>query len=120
MAIDFKVKYASLKEKDLSPLTHIELQYIKDVEDYIDSLIEERITTDTIEIWVDICYVNFSFNPINKKPYSYITSTRKKFLQEALLSLYEKANWKVSWHIDDGLDGPNMSGGDYLILKGKK
>ena len=43
-----------------------------------------------------------------------------KFLKTELLSRYEKANWVIDWHIDDGLDGPNMSGGDYLVLKGKK
>ena len=48
-----------------------------------------------------------------------MTETRKKILRTELIIRYEKANWEIDWHIDDGLDGPNMSGGDYLILKGK-
>jgi len=120
MAIDFKEKFASLKQNDLSSLTAIELQYIKDVENYIDSEIVKKISTDNIEVWIDICYVNFSYNPLTKKPYNNsMTSTRKSVLQSNLLKRYEHANWKISWHIDDGLDGPNMSGGDYLILTGK-
>jgi hypothetical protein len=48
-----------------------------------------------------------------------MTNTRKSVLTAELLSRYEKANWSISWQIDDGMDG-NMSGGDYLILKGIK
>jgi hypothetical protein len=47
-----------------------------------------------------------------------MTNARKEFLKNELLKRYEDANWLIKWHIDDGLDG-NMSGGDYLILKGK-
>jgi hypothetical protein len=85
----------------------------------IDSEIEKKLSTDNREIWIDITYIRFNYNPSTKKPFQNMTNNRKTFLKEELLSRYEKANWEIKWHIDDGLDGPNMSGGDYLILKGK-
>jgi hypothetical protein len=119
MAIDFKEKLVALQAKDSAPLTEEELGYIKQVEDYIDTQIEIKITTDNSEVWIDNAYVTFHHNPITKKFFPGMTEARKKVLQEKLLSRYEDANWEINWHIDDGLDGPNMSGGDYLILKGK-
>lgn len=119
MAINFKEKLASLQAKDSAPLTEEELGYVKNVEDYIDSEIERKLSTDRTEVYIDIAYVKFYYNPSTKKPFPGMTESRKKVLQEKLLSRYEDANWEINWHIDDGLDGPNMSGGDYLILKGK-
>ena len=81
--------------------------------------IEKKLSTDSREIWIDMAYVRFNYNPSTKKPFPNMTNNRKVFLKKELLSRYEKANWSIDWHIDDGLDGPNMSGGDYLILKGK-
>lgn len=118
MAIDFKEKFASLQAKDSALLTDVELGYIKQIEDYIDSVIERELSTDRTEVYIDIACVKFYYNPSTKKPFPSMTEARKKVLQEKLLSRYEEANWKIDWHIDDGLDGPNMSGGDYLILKG--
>lgn len=120
MAIDFKERFATLQSKDVEPLTSLEESYVKLIEDYIDSEIEKKLTTDSGEVWIDITYVKFEYNPATKKPYPQpMTRARKKFLQSELLSRYEKANWEIKWYIDDGLDGPNMSGGDYLILMGK-
>lgn len=118
MAIDFKNKIEELKNKDVEPLTQEELGYIKDVEDYIDSQIEAKLSTDKKEVWIDKAFVVFNYNPITKEVFPYMTNSRKAFLKTELLRRYEKANWKIDWHFDDGLDGPNMSGGDYLILKG--
>jgi hypothetical protein len=120
MAIDFKEKFAELKSKDTEPLIGVELNYIKIVESYIDSEIQKKLSTDNREIWIDVAYIRFNYNPETKKPFpKQMTNARKKFLENELLDRYEKANWQIKWHIDDGLDGPNMSGGDYLILKGK-
>lgn len=119
MAIDFKEKFVTLVTKDTEPLTHEELGYIKQIEDYIDSQIEVKLSTDNIEVWIDKAYVQFYYNPLTKKNFPTMTSARKKFLREELLTRYENANWKIGWHIDDRLDG-NMSGRDYLILRGKK
>jgi hypothetical protein len=117
MAIDFKEKIAELRSKDKADLTQEELGYIKIIEDYIDKEIETRLSTDKLEVWIDKTYVLFRYNPTTKKPFPTMTSARKSFLTEELLSRYEKVNWKITWHEDDGRDG-NMSGGDYLILKG--
>jgi hypothetical protein len=119
MAIDFKERYTKLIQKDEEPLTEVELGYVKTIEDHIDSEIEKKLSTDSREIWIDMAYVRFNYNPSTKKPFPNMTNNRKVFLKKELLSRYEKANWSIDWHIDDGLDGPNMSGGDYLILKGK-
>lgn len=119
MAIDFKEKFATLMTKDVEPLTQEELGYVKQVEDYIDAQIEAKLSTDNSDIWIDKAYVEFYHNPLTKKNFPTMTSARKKVLKVELLKRYENANWKIDWHIDDGLDG-NMSGGDYLILRGKK
>ena len=119
MAIDFKEKIASLRAKDLAPLTEEELGYIKNIEDCIDFEIEKHLSTDIMKVSIDTAYVKFYHNFFTKQPFPKMTETRKKLLLKELLSRYEKANWEIEWHIDDGLDGPNMSGSDYLILKGK-
>lgn len=120
MAIDFIQKFSTLKNKDVEPLTQEELGYVKLIEDYIDSEIEKNLSTDNLQVYIDKTYVDFGYNPITKKMFKEMTNARKKFLKTELLSRYEKANWVIDWHIDDGLDGPNMSGGDYLVLKGIK
>jgi hypothetical protein len=117
MAIDFKEKFASLQAKDSALLTEEELGYIKNVEDYIDSEIERKLSTDNKEVWIDTCYIEFRNTP-KGDPFPCMTNKRRDFLKQELLRRYNNANWEIDWHIDDGLDGPNMSGGDYLILKG--
>ena len=117
MAIDFKEKYSELKLKDKADLNPDELGYVKVIEDYIDDEIEKKLSTDRLEVWIDKNYVLFNYNPATKKPFPSMTNARKSVLTGELLGRYEKANWKINWHEDDGMDG-NMSGGDYLILKG--
>ena len=117
MAIDFKEKFSELRSKDKADLTQEELGHIKIIEDYIDKEIETKLSTDKLEVWIDKNYVLFHYNSTTKKPFPTMTSARKSFLTEELLSRYEKANWKITWYEDDGRDG-NMSGSDYLILKG--
>jgi hypothetical protein len=119
MAIDFKQKFAKLKAKDVEALSQEELGYIKQVEDYIDAQIEAKLSTDNIEVWIDKNCVSFYYNPSNKKNFPNMTNARKQFLKDELLKRYSEANWEIKWEYDDRLDG-NMSGGDYLILKGKK
>ena len=119
MAVNFKERLSLLRMKDMEPLSVDELKIIKVVEDYIDGEIIKKLTTDNKNIWIDKCYVEFNYNPISKKAFvPSMTNTRKHFLTKTLLDRYLDADWEISWHIDDGLEG-NMSGGDYLILKGK-
>ena len=120
MAIDFKEKYSELKLKDRADLSTDELGYIKVIEDYIDGEIEKKLSTDRLEVWIDKIYISFNYNPVTKKPFPSMTNARKSVLTNQLLGRYEIANWEIGWHEDDGLDGPNMSGSDYLILKGIK
>ena len=108
MAIDFKEKFATLVVKDIEPLTQEELGYIKQVEDYIDSQIEVKLSTNNIEVWIDKRYVEFYHNPLTKKNFTTMSSARKRVLKVELLKRYENANWKLDWY------------GDYLILRGKK
>jgi len=115
MAIDFREKFANLKAKDVEPLSSEELVYVKIIEDYIDSQIEAKLSTDNREVWIDIVYARFTYNPISKKPFPNMTNNRRSFLTTELLKRYVEANWLIKWQLDDGMDG-NMSGGDYLIL----
>jgi hypothetical protein len=46
-------------------------------------------------------------------------SYRRSLMRNELEKRYKKAGWKIEVKLDDGLDGPNMSGPDYWILKGK-
>lgn len=117
MAIDFKEKYSELKLKDKADLNPEELGYVKVIEDYIDGEIEKKLSTDKLEVWIDKVYTLFNYNPVTKKPFPSMTNARKSVLTDELFGRYEKANWRIAWHEDDGMDG-NMSGGDYLILKG--
>lgn len=119
MAIDFKEKIENLKAKDIEPLSEEELGYVKQVEEYIDAQIEAKLSTDNGEVWIDKAYVGFYHNPSTKKFFPSMTNARKQFLKDELLKRYENANWVINWHIDDRSEG-NLSGGDYLILKGKK
>ncbi len=121
MAIDFKTQFVLSKALDRKPLTSEEETYIKEVEDFIDEQIIKEINSDKTEIWIDKAYVSFWNNNVNKKrQYKPMTNARRNLLQETLLNKYKEKNWEIKWHFDDGLDGPNMSGGDYLILKGIK
>jgi len=121
MAIDFRARYLTAQVLDTKPLTSEEEIYIKEVEDFIDEQIMKEITTDKTEVWIDRAYVSFVYNNVNKKrQYKPMTNARRNLLQETLLNKYKEKNWEIKWHFDDGLDGPNMSGGDYLILKGIK
>jgi hypothetical protein len=120
MAIDFRERYLRAQILDTKPLTSEEEIYIKEVEDFIDDKIIKEINSDKTEVWIDKAYLTFVNNNVNKKrPYKPMTNARRKLLQETLLNKYKEKNWEIKWHIDDGLDG-NMSGGDYLILKGIK
>jgi hypothetical protein len=118
MAIDFKKTFETLKTKDNQPLTDVENGYVRMVENYMDSTIEKKLSTDSLEVWFDFHVVKFIINPVTNKPFESMTEARRQFLKRELLSRYENANWLIKTQLDDGLDG-NMSGGDYLILKGK-
>lgn len=115
MALNFKDLFDDAHRADTFPLTDVELGYIKEVEDYIDETIRNKFNSDVQSVSIFLGYPTFRSRI--KGSYPEITSGRKSFMFQELMSRYEKAGWKYEITIDDGLDG-NMSGSDYLILKG--
>ena len=123
MAIKFKdmaIKYKeNVKAEKDRPLTDGELKRIKEVEDYIDAkILSQDDPRNDVHIELRIAdFRNDLQNPNKYNPYSTI-STGKMYKE--LKRRYDEAGWKFEERLDDGLDGPNMSGPDYLIISGKK
>jgi len=110
-------KEIKLKKKEFSdaPFLEHELKYIKKLEDYIDNLIVEKLKS-TSEFYIDLTIFECNYDPINKRQTDF-EPARKLRMQKELESRYKKAGWKIEVKYDDGLDGPNLSGSDYVILK---
>jgi hypothetical protein len=113
MAIRQKEILRKLKEEDFN---NEELSLLKDIEDYIDKKITD--TYNGGEIYVDLAIAQFYFHPIRKKSITLNNIRRDKMYKE-LISRYKKAGWQTRIHFDDGTEG-NMSGSDYLIIKGNE
>jgi len=116
MAINFK----DLKHQlDTTPISEVELKLIKDVEDYIDAQILEKYDKSIYrEVSIDMAYTRFSYSPKTKSMIQGLGQSRIPKLVAELERRYKVAGWEIKYHIDDGSEG-NMSGGDYMILKGK-
>ena len=120
MAIKYLKAKSNLKD---APLTKDELEIIQKVEDYIDNEINENF--DGNELHFDTNVLDFRFNPDNPSQHTWgvfsdIKDIRKGIMSEELKSRYIKHGWEWKLNMDDGLDGPNMSGPDYWILRGRK
>jgi hypothetical protein len=112
------IKYSDLNKKvNTKPLTEEELSTVSSVEAYIDSEIIRQFK-ESDEIKIDLCIANFRYDS-NTEQLTNIKDSRREKMFANLIQLYKKAGWKVEVFIDDQLDGPNMSGGDYFILRGK-
>jgi len=117
-----KYTYMALKHKDLltklksEPLSTNELKIIKEVEDYIDKEIKKQFYGKSVNI--DLSVAKFKYNP-NTRPQIVLAEPRRVLMSKELDKRYKAAGWKIKFHIDDMLDGPNMSGGDYWVLSGK-
>lgn len=118
MAINYNNFIKNKKAEDMAPLTEEELGFVTEVEEFIDDEIKKKINTDNKEVWIFLGYAKFQTR-LGKKTYPPMTNARKELLMNTLISRYETAGWGHRYHIDDGYDG-NMSGSDYLILKGKE
>jgi hypothetical protein len=114
MAIKFKDVKRKLGE---GPLTTEELKMITKIEDYIDKKIMRVFDND--EVRVDLCIANFKYMPGEDKQIN-LKEARRLLMISELNSRYREAGWGITTHLDDGLDGPNMSGSDFWILKGIK
>lgn len=114
------VKFKELRKKlESTPLTEDELILIKNVEDYIDEIIVEKYDQSLYhEVSIDMAYTRFSYSPKTQSIIQGLGQSRIPKMVAELERRYKVAGWEIKYHIDDGLEG-NMSGGDYMILKGK-
>ena len=114
------IKYKELKTKlKTEPLTEEELTLIQETEDYIDSEIEKQFAKSTYgEVYIELLYPTFVYSK-ERGALMDSNSYRRSLMRNELEKRYKKAGWKIEVKLDDGLDGPNMSGQDYWILKGK-
>jgi len=121
MAVKYKdmaVRYKELvKKQKEDPFTLVELDIIAELEDYIDKkiLAEKNPYSD---IRIQRCIAEFDYDVVNEKKHT-MSDIRKDKMFKELNGRFKDAGWKWKLHIDDGLDGPNMSGPDYWILSGK-
>lgn len=113
------IKYKELVKKEKNdPLTVVELERISEVEDYIDKKILEN--NDPLdEVYIELRIADFRTDLQNQNHYNPYSTIRTEKMFKELKRRYKEAGWKYSKQIDDGLDGPNMSGPDYWILTGK-
>lgn len=117
MAITVEEKKKIQKGKEDAPFTAEELEYISKVEKYIDEEIKKK--SDQQEVYIFLYYANFTTD-IEKNQRTQYPEYRKTKMEKELIARYKKVGWKISYHYDDGLDGPNMSGADYMIFTPKK
>jgi hypothetical protein len=112
MAVNAKELRKNLEE---APFSAEELNAINVVEKCIDEQIKRYYDGGPVSI--DLCYFKFTWNPQDDKKGWPFKDVRKRLMQRELEKRYEEAGWELKVHIDDGLDGPNMSGPDLMILK---
>lgn len=114
---DMAIKYKDLKAKLEDPtLSKEELELIDRAENYIDDEIRQKFKGG--EVYIPLQVAKFTWDPIKKKVIE-LPSARTTIMSKELESRYKKAGWKMKIHLDDGLDGPNMSGPDWWILSGR-
>lgn len=113
MAIEYKRINDELKN---APLNEEELALIKDAESYIDSIILKDFKGGDVRVILSC--PDFDYNHI-KKEHIDLPHYRKEKMRNELDLIYKNAGWRITLDLDDGLDGPNMSGADYWVLRGK-
>jgi hypothetical protein len=117
---DMAIRYKELvKKQKEAPLTPEELKRIEGVEAYIDKKIlakDDPRDSISIELRIADFRSNLDETAYKYMPYSTIRTSK---MHAELERRYKEAGWTSTVHIDDGLDGPNMSGPDYWVLKGK-
>ena len=112
------IKYKELKAKLEEPqLKEEELKLIDKTESWIDDEIRKNFRGG--EVLIPLQIACFTWDPVNKKTID-LPSPRTNLMRKELDARYKKAGWKIRVHLDDGLDGPNMSGPDYWILSGSR
>lgn len=113
------IKYSELNKKvNLKPLSEEELEMIDAVEKYIDNEIIEQYKVRN-EIRIFLGTAKFDWDPI-KHVRTGIKPVRQVVMHKELKKRYEHSGWVVTIELDDMLDGPNMAGADYFVLKGRR
>lgn len=107
MAIKSKDVIDAYKKKMAEPLNGAELEAVDAREAEIDSIILQKFKGEPV--YVDLAYFNFS-------PNSFDYTERHNVMRKELEKRYKDAGWILKVELDDGLDGPNMSGPDYVKL----
>ena len=115
MAITRKTIRDKFKKAKEAPFTKEELEYISEAENYIDKELEKQFD-NPYGTNIDLTIARFSYSPTRNKAIEDVKSYRKDAMARELEYRYKAAGWRISYHFDDDLDGPNMSGGDYMIL----
>lgn len=111
------LEYKKLNDKlENTPLTLEELKMVDKVEGYIDKQITKHFKG--YEVKIELVIVDFKYD-IDIEKISNLPDARKYSMRKEIDKRYKEAGWKVSVEIDDGLDGPNMSGPDYWVISGK-
>jgi len=107
MAITARQANEFEQEKYDMPFSEEELKTIKEIEDWIDEKIIHAEDCSLVR-------VNLQMTTFHQQP-----KQRQEKMKKELYQRYENNGWKLDVDLDDGLDGPNRSGSDYLILKAK-
>lgn len=107
------IKYSEMNRRDKKPLDEVEAQWVKDVENYVDSQILDQFRTQSfVRIPVDI--ISFDFDPINQVQRK-VKKIRKLVMRKEIERMYHDANWKFSTEASD----PLTENSTYWVLTGK-
>lgn len=94
------IKYKDLKDKlEKDPLTEIELNTIKAVEDWIDTEIQTTFGKSYYEAWIDKSIMSFNYNPATKRHIE-AKQPRRNVMARELERRYNEAGWKITWPED--------------------
>ena len=116
MAIERSKIRDKFKAAKNAPFTEQELKYITEAEQYIDAELEKQFDS-LYGTHIDLTITQFRYSPSKKATIEDVKPYRKEAMTKELERRYKSAGWKITYHIDDGLDGPNMCGRDYMILQ---
>ena len=125
MAIKYNSINSKTHNKNREPLNAEELAEVNLVEKYIDSEIRKKFTEGG-SISILLHYVSFEQKIIKvndefqfSKEMVKRIPQRQHMQRSELNKRFREAGWECKVELDDGLDGPNMSGSDYWVLSGK-
>lgn len=110
MAVKFKEIHNKLT---LSELTPLELKYIDEAEEYIDSEIHRQYGKYGYSVNINMSYPIFKYSPKTQKTITDIFEIRRHLLISELRKRYNNAGWSVDYNLDT--EG-GMNSCDYWVL----